>query len=296
MRAAWKILGCGLLAIAGAAALVLGVAYAKSGLALSRDYELPRVALPVTGDAAQLDRGRHLAETRGCNHCHGRDYGGLVMFDQAPIGTMAPSNLTPAGVLARYDDAALEQAIRHGVGEDGRALLFMPSLDYSTLADDDVAALVAFLRARPPVERALPESTMGPLMRVLYLFGRLPVVHAERIVHVRGPVQAPLEAVSVEYGRYVAQACVGCHGVDFAGGPIPGMPPDAPHAANLTPDAGALGAWSEDQFLRAMREGVRPDGRALRAPMPKFSQLTEVEQRATWAYLRTLPSKPRPAG
>lgn len=294
MRSIFKAAGYGVAAVVGFAALVVGAAYATSGLALTRDYALPRVALPVTGAPAQLERGRHLAETRGCNHCHGPDYGGLVMFDEAAVGTMTGSNLTAAGVLPRYDDAALEQAIRHGVGDDGRALLFMPSIDYATLSDDDVAALVAFLRAQPPVERALPDSALGPLGRVLYLFGKLPVLHAERIVHTRGPVQAPLEAVTPEYGRYVAQACVGCHGVDFAGGPIPGMPPDAPHAANLTPDSSALGTWSEADFLRALREGVRPDGRTLRPPMPPMPNLTETEQRAMWAYFRTLPARARP--
>jgi len=69
-------------------------------------------------------------------------------------------------------------------------------------------------------------------------------------------------------------------------------PPNWPPAANLTP-AGLTG-WSYDDFVRAMREGVRKDGTPLREPMsvmPKFAKnMTDVEMQALWAYISTVPA------
>lgn len=298
MRRLFRRVGYTLAIVVAALALLLGAAWAKSERALSRIHALPDVALPVTGSAAQVERGRHLAATRGCTDCHAADLGGAVTLDAPAIGRIASSNLTSAGVLRDYDDAALERAIRHGVRADGRALILMPSIDYAGLSDADTAALVAYLRSLPPVERTLPRSAMGPLWRVLYLFGQLPILHVERIAHDRAPVQAPIAAVTPEYGHYVAQVCIGCHGGDFAGGPVPGAPPGFPAAANLTFDASGLAGWSEDAFLRAMREGVRPDGSTIDPFMPwkAFARMDEVELRALYAYLRSLPPRPKARG
>ena len=90
--------------------------------------------------------------------------------------------------------------------------------------------------------------------------------------------------------------CSGCHLEDLSGGKVPGGDPSWPAASNLTPAAGALGDWSYDEFVTAMREGVRPDGRALVTPMDAVigytSNMTETEIQALWAYLRSIPAKP----
>jgi cytochrome c1 len=71
--------------------------------------------------------------------------------------------------------------------------------------------------------------------------------------------------------------------VDMAGVPV--------YSANLTPDGRTgIGRWSEDEFVRAVRDGVRPDGRPLRAPMFPFRDLADAEVRAAYAYLRTVPA------
>jgi hypothetical protein len=90
--------------------------------------------------------------------------------------------------------------------------------------------------------------------------------------------------------------CVGCHGEGMSGGPIPGVPPEWPEAANLTPDATGLESWSEEQFTRVLRTGVRPDGRQIDATYMPWKQLalfSNDELHAIWLHLRTLTKKPR---
>ena len=97
--------------------------------------------------------------------------------------------------------------------------------------------------------------------------------------------------VTVAYGHYLAASCTGCHGATLAGGRIDIGPPDWPPAANLTPHAsGRLAKWSEADFMKTLRTSRRPDGSELNPVMPRvFANLTDVETRALWAYLQTLP-------
>jgi hypothetical protein len=92
-----------------------------------------------------------------------------------------------------------------------------------------------------------------------------PLVPAEMIDHEGPRPTAPPPGVTVEYGAYLAVGCTGCHGEGFSGGPIPGISPDWPEAANITqdPETG-IGGWTREDFYRAMREGRRPDGTELR--------------------------------
>ena len=85
---------------------------------------------------------------------------------------------------------------------------------------------------------------------------------------------------------------------DLAGGPIMGGDPSWPPAGNLTPHADGLEAWTEEDFLRAMREAEKPDGTELLAPMGPVTNFTrnmsDVELEALWMYLRSLPATPTP--
>jgi mono/diheme cytochrome c family protein len=148
-------------------------------------------------------------------------------------------------VLSRYTDAQLETAIRHGVRADGRGIFIMPSDEYQHLGDEDVSAIIAYLRTLSPVNREHGRSYLGPLGRALYTAGQLPVVPAERIDHGRtGARTAPPSGPTREYGQYLVSVggCRACHGPNLVGGPSP--EPGAPDAANITP-AGPIGTWSE---------------------------------------------------
>jgi mono/diheme cytochrome c family protein len=62
------------------------------------------------------------------------------------------------------------------------------------------------------------------------------------------------------------------------------------YTSNLTPDPTGLGGWTEQDFHRTLKLGLRPDGRALRSPMTARADLTDDEIAGMWAYLRTVPA------
>lgn len=298
MKRLVRLVARGLLALVVLGVGVLGIAWWRMEAALDRVHTLADVALDLGGGPAQVERGRHLAVTRGCTDCHGDDLAGRVVIDAGPVGIYVAANLTPAGAGAGMDANHFEHAVRHGVGRDGRPLRFMPATDFAGMGDDEVAALFAYVRSVPPASKTLPETRIGPLGRVLYLFGQIPVlITAEVVDHAAAsaPRAAPSPAATADYGRYLAQGCTGCHGSRLAGGRIPGAPPDLPIAANLTPHASGLGGWSEADFMRAIREGKRPDGSDIDPFMPwkSLGQMTDTELRALHAYLQSLPPLPR---
>jgi mono/diheme cytochrome c family protein len=95
-------------------------------------------------------------------------------------------------------------------------------------------------------------------------------------------------AITPEYGRYIAQSCTGCHGANLAGGVT--LIPGKPASANLTPHPNGLAQWKEDDFLRLMHTGHRPDGTSVDPLMPwaVYNNMEEVELRAVWADLRSI--------
>lgn len=105
-------------------------------------------------------------------------------------------------------------------------------------------------------------------------------------------------------GAYLAAAggCVGCHtedkqgAVPFAGGRALKTPFGIFYGPNITPDAQAgLGRWSEADFVRAMREGRRPDGAHYYPAFPytSFTRIVDADLRDLWAYLRSVPASSR---
>ena len=103
----------------------------------------------------------------------------------------------------------------------------------------------------------------------------------------------------IERGRYLATVgdCAGCHtkpgGKDFAGG----LPIETPFgtviASNITPDKQTgIGLWSDDDFVRAMTEGIRRDGKHLfpAMPYPYFTKASRDDVLAVRAYLTTVPA------
>lgn len=288
-----KTAGIGLGSILVLLVVAAAAVYGFSEVQLRKSYDVAVASLLVPEDPEAVDRGRYLAATRGCMDCHTADLGGQVFIDEAPMGLISATNLTTGagGVGGRYDDAAWERAIRHGVGVDGRALAIMPSKEYFHLGDEDIAAMIAYLRSIPPVDRELPDRKFGPVGRLLLVTGQLPFFPAAAIDHSAPRPATPPQSESAEYGAYVAGICAGCHGPNFSGGKSPTSPPDSPVASNLTPHASGLADWTEEDFFRALREGRRPDGRELDEYMPwqVTAQMTDTELRALWLYFQSLP-------
>jgi len=87
-------------------------------------------------------------------------------------------------------------------------------------------------------------------------------------------------------------ACTSCHGADLSGSDTPiGAGGSLAYPPNLTPDeATGLGAWSDDEIVRAVRTGVDDEGASLCAAMPRFDTLGDDQASELVAYLRSLPS------
>lgn len=285
----------GVLVLLGLILLAAGAIYGLSESRMRQSFAVPSSPITVPAGDAAIAEGHRLSIARGCVDCHSTDMSGSTFIDAPPIGTYSGSNLTSGagGVGKEYTPETWARAIRHGIAADGSTLLFMPSHEFAGMSDADVGALIAYLQSVPAVDKQLPAISVGPLGRILYLQGQLPLVPAQLIDH-QAKHEAPAVVVSVEYGGYLAAGCVGCHGQHYSGGAIPGGPPEWPHAQNITPDqATGIGSWSEEDFIRAIREGKRPDGTMINEVMPwkNLSKMTDTELKALYLFLMQVPAR-----
>ena len=276
--------------------LVAGTVYAVSSRRMARRYEAPREhALVIPTDSASIAYGQRVATLRGCRECHGANLEGRVLLNDPAIGVLAPPNLTTGGGGrgSALDPSAFELAVRHGLRRDGSSLFVMPAQEFQGLTDDDVAALVAYTRSLPPANNVLPMNRLGPVGHALHLAGKLEPSPAARVDHARTHVVTLAMAETPEYGGYLAASCTGCHGPGFSGGANP--EPGRPVVANITPDsATGIGAWTEAQFVTALRTAARPDGTTIDStamPISITRAMTDTELKAIYAFLRTVPPK-----
>ena len=281
-------LGRALLGVVGLAVVAIGGVYAQSQRLITTKGRVTRPTIQAAiADSAALARGATLMAVNGCLGCHAANLGGAVMLDDPKLGRLVASNLTTGrgGVLSHYDDRALDAAIRDGVGWDGRKLAVMPANEFARLADDDVAAILAYVRTRPPVDQELPPVAFGPVFRAAIAFGKAPFPY-DSIDHGRATSSTAPRGATPEHGRYLVSTCTGCHGATLAGGPVHGSERLAP---NITPHA-RIAQWSAADFTRLMREGIRPDGSTVDPVMPwrAFAKYTDDELAGLYWYLKTV--------
>ena len=269
------------------------------------------VAVPALAqDKKLLERGKYLMDSIvACGNCHvqrgekGRPLpekglsGGMV-FDEEPFKAYAP-NITPDPEtgIGKWTDAQLAKAIREGIRPDGSVIgPPMPMMFYRGLADADLRAIVAYLRAQPPVKNAVPKSEY----RI-----KLPPSYGPEVKSVR----APSRKDAVKYGEYLAGPlghCMECHTpwvkgvpdmkkVGAGGNPFRG-PWGVAVARNLTPHETGLKDWTDAEIERAIRHGVRRDGTPLKPPMAYdwYKNISAGDMKALVAYLRSL--RPLPLG
>jgi mono/diheme cytochrome c family protein len=262
--------------------------------------------LPPASFAAETPaaHGAYLATTiMACNNCHtprgpnaDLAFSGGQTFD-TPDYTVVASNITPdvKTGIGGWSDAQLEKTLRTGVRPDGVALApVMPSGYYGIISDADMAAIIAYLRTIPAIERQVP----APIYR-----------KAEPIEIFPGaehPTQDAGGTDPLRRGRYLATIghCLECHMPidaghhDFdragAGGQLFRGPWGVVASANITsdPDQG-LGQWTDQEIKRAITQGVARDGSKLKPPMAyaNYARMTQPDLDALVAWLRTVPPK-----
>lgn len=285
--------------VVGVVALGWGALVGAAELRLSRTHTVEVTPVAVPDDAASRARGRHLVEVIGqCTTCHGPDLGGLALADDPWLGRLWAPNLTPGrGGIGDRSDVDLVGTIRHGVKPDGRAVVMMPAQYFHRFSDDDLGAIIAYLRTLPPVDRETPPLRIGPLSALVLLSGRAPdLLPAEQLA--QGPPRLPAVSAAPEatpaYGAYLVETggCKVCHRADLRGGLHPLSLPEEPPPPDLTP-AGRLAGWSQAEFVRALRTGETPEGRRLDPrwmPWPATARMSDLELEAIWLYLRSVPA------
>jgi mono/diheme cytochrome c family protein len=169
----------------------------------------------------------------------------------------------------------------------------MPWQSFRGMSDEDVAAVIAYLRTLAPVAKRREPTRIDAPVRWFLEAQPKPL---------RAPVAAAPATDAVARGRHLAQVgqCESCHtpvdarhqplpGMAFAGGQqfvIAGVPY---RSANITPHPSGISHYDEALFIRAMRTG-NVGGRRLAPVMPwlAMSKLTDDDLKALWAYLKTV--------
>jgi mono/diheme cytochrome c family protein len=280
----------GALAMLGVAATVVGKALGERKMA--RNVVLQVRALDVVPGPARIEQGRYLYNTRGCAECHGGDGAGKAIIQDGGMRVVAP-NITagPNGTTVNYKVVDWVRTVRHGVKPNGNPVMIMPSEDYSRFTDEDMSALVSFLQQMPPVSGNKALIDVPAQVKALYAFGMIQDA-SEKIDHAQAPARLVAAAVTPEFGAYVANGCIGCHGATLSGGRIPGTPTSWPAAANLTPGKGSAMVRypTPELFIAMLRSGQRPDGKAISTVMPfgSLKQMNDTDVRALYAYLKTV--------
>jgi len=308
-------------------ALVVLVAIVVAGAAtfvasrqnLKFDAPFPTVA--ASTDSTVIARGRYVVRTlANCYMCHGDTAQRAAFMAGAdvplsggyhwdiPPGTFYARNITPDAEtgVGSFSDGAIARALRQGVGSDGRALL--PFMEMQGLSDEDLVAVVSYLKSQPPVHNVVPAHRYT-------LLGK--VVKATVLANPVGPKVAPPKATpqgaTVENGRYLVESvgnCWACHtqrdektgqlvGPRFGGATGFLEPSDPGHVwapPNITSDAttGRLGQMTEDEFVTRFRAGRLLPG----SPMPwqGFMRMSDEDLRAIYRYLKTVPPVRRDVG
>jgi cytochrome c553 len=264
-----------------------------SGVAAAGLYKMhlrtaPVPDLKVEGDSEQTRRGEAIVESF-CGACHSRTgtlTGGVdIGKDLSPrLGSFVSPNLTPAGPLKSWSDGEIFRAIRNGVGADGRWLVIMSLTSAGKLSDEDIRALIAYIRHQP----ANGEPTVDPpdafnfLGLLLLGAGQFPLGKPV----FTGTVTAPPKGPTSRYGEYILSYsdCRECHGAHLHGGVAGQLGP-------IGPDLNVVKDWTRAEFITTMRTGKDPSGHELSQQMPwrPIGTMSDDELSAIYEYLSDMP-------
>jgi mono/diheme cytochrome c family protein len=258
---------------------------------------------------ARRQRGQYLAEgPLACFRCHSdRDWtqegapvradkkGAGHAFDKEGIPSLVAPNLTPDAETGAgtWTDDMLARSIREGIGHDGRVL--HPQMWYaafSKLSDEDVAAIVVYLRSLPAIRNALPQTSLTWSQKFRFNTRPVPITDPQPEPKFETPKDRG------EFLEFVAD-CAGCHtdwyhpgsavnGQLFGGGNlIEGPTGEKIFSPNLTPEPSGISYYDEKLFIQVIRTG-KVGVRKLHGVMPWafYRNMNDDDLRAIFAWLR----------
>jgi len=314
-----------LLGLLGVIVLIIVGLFIFVQVSWDKKYDWPAPDLKTSTDSAVIAKGKYLVTGPAhCVSCHVSgfadmvaadsgytiDLKGGVRFEMGPIGSLVTRNLTPdknTGI-GRYSDEQIFRMMRHGIRPDGTASmpLLMP---FWNMADEDLVAIVSYLRSLPPVDHAVEDAHYTFMGKAVRTFAPT----FKPIENPTPPATAPPMAATVERGEYLARYvcnCVGCHtnrdmmtyeatGPEFAGG-MEFEPWPALHkylnvdttlwlrTPNITPDpTGVLQKFkTKEEFIARFRQGRTIPV----SPMDwgPFSRMSEEDITALYMFLNQL--------
>lgn len=269
-------------------------------------------AAAAATNGPSIERGRYIAEAvADCTGCHTRhnphDFaemtgphwaGGEEFGPEWGLpGSFVTPNVTPDPEtgIGLWTPAEIKRAIRHGINREGERLFpLMPYYMYRYMSERDLDSLVMYLRSLPPHPH--------PSRRVSDL--KIP----RSAIPPQPPLQEPVPEPPTDpvgYGEYLLLIanCMTCHSPTKGGQPVPGRllaggvritgPFGTISTPNITPDMKTgIGAYTEEDFIRLMKEGVKRGGAPLflnYMPWYAYRHMTVEDLKAMYAYLRSLP-------
>jgi mono/diheme cytochrome c family protein len=264
---------------------------------------------PSAPSAAEIARGRYMfGATGGCG-CHtvpkGQPNAGGRKYE-GPYGTVYSSNITPDKQtgIGSWTDEQIITAIRLGRRPNGERLLPVhPFPVFNGMAEEDLRAIVAFLRTTKPVSRAKEPKRLIPMFESVFL----PAWLAAFAPRATPPPTAPTTGVA--RGEYLVKAvghCGECHtprtmtmATDdsrfLAGNP---KGPEDQAMPNITPERETgIGKWSVEEIADYLGSGNKPDGdvagglmaEVIEGTLAGYKDLTSADRLAIAQYLKTIP-------
>jgi mono/diheme cytochrome c family protein len=309
MKKLLKILGIvlGILVLA-VIVFVIYISVRGTGTYAVNVPDIPKVEITPE----RVVRGEKIAAML-CRNCHFNVETGKLtgrLLQEAPqFGKIYPRNIThdPEVGIGNWSDAEIIYFIRTGINPKSGKFIppYMPKLMH--ISDEDLRSVVAYLRSDRPEVQAdkseYPESEPSFLSKFLSLVAFHPYKYPEK------EIPGPDTTNQLELGKYLALyqiECFTCHSKDFktmdvgvpensegffgGGNLMIGSDGKEVTTLNITPDEETgIGKWTEDEFVKALKSGIVPNGPALRNPMIPYLMLTDEEAKAIYAYLRTVP-------
>ena len=211
MKRILKWSGIGLGGLVGIILVAAVVLYFVGGSRLNKTHEVQAEAITIPTNEVAIARGQHLVEALTfCQECHGDNLGGDLFFEEPGIATVYTPNLTSGlgGAGATYNNADYVKAIRHGVNRDGRGLMIMHSDVFHNLSEQDLGAIIAYVRSVPPVDNESPKPKIEPAGRIMIALGlfdddAVPLIPAEEIDHSAPFAEMPAQGATAEYGQHL---------------------------------------------------------------------------------------------
>ena len=287
--------GAGLLALLSVLLALLSVAVFSTsaltalGMVKQRGRSAPIPDIKVAATPELIARGKDISDGL-CGECHSRTgtlTGGydLAVELQAPIGSFVAANLTPAGSLQHWSDGEIFRAIRNGIDAEGRWLTMMSYVRAGQLSDDDIKAVIAYIRSVPAAGNPTPDPPDHMNMLGLAMLGAGMLTTGKPVI--TGQISGPLKGPTSQFGEYILsyQDCRECHGNNLTGG-APGQ------LAPLGPDLNLVKEWTLDGFTAAMRTGIDPNGHQISEQMPwrSVGKMDDDELAAIYEYLTHMPN------